>query len=687
MKLLGMGNILIRHVMSAGLLLILGLAVQPILAAGSGTDEYSIAPIPTWVKNFGPGAVSDDSDDAGGERYLLLDRQQYDDGKTVAYHSHSIVEVVGQAGLSDNSNLSISFDPSYQQLELHTATVTRDGKSTDRLSKARIDIARTEDSSHLDLLNGDVTALVVLPDVRVGDTIETRYTVYGSNPVFGNRHHSSWRVRWSVPVERSIIRITVPDAIDLKHSPEQPSANFTKNVANGLQTLEWEWNTGEISEAEEGTRRWLAPPDVLQISAFKDWNDVSNWGTGLFAGHSSDGEKYQKLAKFIRDKAQSDGVDSAIAEAIDYVQQRIRYYGIELGVNSHRPHAPDEVLSNGYGDCKDKALLLISLLDEIGVDAWPILVSTRIRNGLRHRLPSPGVFNHVVVLVEHEGEQYWVDATDNSQSGLLGLRGQPEYGAGLVLGKKNDNLIEREAPLPELPGYATHDKFYLSSFGGPVDFVTTSTYRGQDANQFRRRLDQTGRRTLSKQYKDYYDDVYGELTSLSGLEVEEDESTNTIVVTESYRLSEFWDVDKRSDQADFEAYSLAINRHLDDFEEVKRNRKAPITVDGPARVSHRIQYFPNIASPDRPLEETSFSTDGFSYSDSEYVLGDSFVFDSELVISTEKLLPKKLKDYKKFQSRVGRNARSGRYYQTLDAKDIELGKDTTELLKMLGELN
>lgn len=669
--------------MCAAVLVIVMMATQPSYAA----DGYSITPLPNWVSYFGPGTVSEDSDDAGGERYLLLDRQIYEDGTIEAYHSHSIVEVVGQAGLSDNSNLSISFDPNYQRLELHSATVTRDGQTSDRLADARVDIARTEDSTHLDLLNGELTALVVLPDVRVGDTVETRYTVYGRNPVFEKRHHSQWRVRWRAPVERSIIRITVPAADILYHSPEQPTAEYSENVNSGLRTLQWVWNKGETSEAEPDTTRWMAHPDVLQVSEFENWTDVANWGAGLFAGHSAEGDKYQKLVKFIRKTKEREGLDAAIAASIDYVQQRVRYYGIELGVNSHRPHAPDEVLKNGYGDCKDKALLLISLLNELGVDAWPILVSTRIRNGLTHRLPSPGVFNHVVVLVEHEGEQHWVDATDNSQSGLLGLRGQPEYGSGLVLGMNSEGLIEREAPMPELPGFDSHDKFYLSSFGGPVDFETTTTYRGRSANSFRRRLDETGKRTLGKQYEDYYSEIYGKLSSLKALQVKEDEQNNTIVVTESYRLNEFWEIDKRTSQAEFEAYALGVNRFLDDFEDVKSSRKAPITVNGPAKVSHRIQYFPNIASPERALEETTFSSDGFSYSDAEYILGDSFVFDSQLEISTQKLLPKQMKDYKKFLGRVGRNARSGRFFPTLDTKEVNLGKDTTELLKVLGDIN
>lgn len=654
-------------------------------AVKNNASQYAITPVPAWVKPIANPTAGPNSDVIGGQRHLLVDRQYRDNGQQVAYHRHFVTDVVGQVGLSRASKLSVSFDPNYEKLELHSASVLRDGQKSDRLHSARIDVARTEDSSEQDLLNGEVTALVVLADVRVGDQVELRYTVIGRNPVFDPRHHSSWRTQWSVPVERSVLRITVPQSMKLSHTA-RPKASITKELNRGLQTVQWQWDELESSDADDNTTDWFADPDIMDVTAFTNWQEVADWGTTLFEGHSTQGADYRRLSQSMKQYADTNGLQPAMAKAIDHVQKRIRYYGVELGVNSHRPHSPDEVLKNGYGDCKDKTLLLVSLLNDMGVKASPILVSARTKRGIVKRLPNPGIFDHVVVFIEHDGKQYWVDATDSSQSGLLGLRGQPEYGAGVVLGKPGVALITRDAPMPEQPTISTHDRIYLSSFGGPADFITATTFRGRDANRIRRRLDETGTRRFGKNYKEYYEDIYGKLRMLDKLKVEEHSTENEITITNSYRLDKFWELNSRAQQAEFDAYALTITNQLDEFEDVSRDRKAPLPIDARSWVAHRIQYFPNVASNERALEESNFGIDGFSYHDSEYVIGDSFVFESELKVTTDEIDVDQLKEYNKFKNRVGRNTRSGRHHRSVDQDAVNVGKATTTLLNELAEL-
>lgn len=647
---------------------------------------FSVTPVPDWVMPIEPAIAKSDADTTGGTRHLLIDRQYRDDGNTIAKHRHFVTEIVGQAGLSNNSNLSVSFDPLYERLEFHSATIVRAGRESDRLKSARINVARTEKRSHQALLNGEVTALVVLPDVQVGDRVEVRYTVFGRNPVFGSRHHSTWRMRWGVPVERSVLRITVPHATTLTYTP-RPEATFSESINASLHTYQWQIDGLETTDAEKNTTDWYPNSDRLDVTAYQDWQEVADWGAVLFAGHSTDGDAYRRLSQSVRQVAKDQGLQSAIAMAIDHVQKQIRYYGVELGENSHRPHSPDEVLNNGYGDCKDKALLLVSLLDEIGVKAWPMLVSSRTRRGIVDQLPSPGVFNHVIVLIEQSGAHYWVDATDNSQSGMLGYRGQPEYGAGLVLGKPGDSLITRKAPMPKAPSSSTHDRFYLSSMGGAVDFVTSTSYRGKQANRLRRYIDKTGKHRLQKQSREYFSELYGKLSSLDSIQIDEDKHKNAITITESYRLEDFWDIDKHSEQAEFDTYAIRLRNQLDTFKRVDRDRKAPLPISGPAWVTHRIQYYPNVASTKRPLEESTFGLDGFDYQDTEYVMGNSLVFDSELKISVDELAVDQLSSYKKFQERVMRSTQGGRFYQSINKDQVELGVQTTILLNELGVLH
>ena len=58
------------------------------------------------------------------------------------------------------------------------------------------------------------------------------------------------------------------------------------------------------------------------------------------------------------------------------VALHIHYVGLEFGIGRYQPHPADDVLSNEYGDCKDKHTLLAALLKAAGIEAWPVLISS-----------------------------------------------------------------------------------------------------------------------------------------------------------------------------------------------------------------------------------------------------------------------------------------------------------------------
>src|SRR5262249_51713041 len=95
----------------------------------------------------------------------------------------------------------------------------------------------------------------------------------------------------------------------------------------------------------------------------------------------------------------------------------LRYVAVPLGVNSVRPHAAGEVLSNQYGDCKDKANLFNALLNALKFDSHLVLVP-RFSQALD---AVPGLaFNHAISCVKVSDETLWVDTTDDvCRFGLL----------------------------------------------------------------------------------------------------------------------------------------------------------------------------------------------------------------------------------------------------------------------------
>src|SRR6185436_1522845 len=111
-------------------------------------------------------------------------------------------------------------------------------------------------------------------------------------------------------------------------------------------------------------------------------------------------------------------------KALAWIQKHVRYAGVEVGESSVVPRAPQTVLANRYGDCKDKATLLVALLRAAGITAHVALLRAGEDFDVPRELPGLGMFNHAIVVVDGD-QPMWVDPTDEySRAGDLPLMDQ-----------------------------------------------------------------------------------------------------------------------------------------------------------------------------------------------------------------------------------------------------------------------
>jgi predicted transglutaminase-like cysteine proteinase len=102
-----------------------------------------------------------------------------------------------------------------------------------------------------------------------------------------------------------------------------------------------------------------------------------------------------------------------------FVQKEVRYVAIEIGIGGYQPHYAGETLSKRYGDCKDKATLLSSMLRELGVDSYYLLINSE-RGVVPPDFPSPLDFNHVILAIRLP--------TDASGADLYATLDHPQLG-------------------------------------------------------------------------------------------------------------------------------------------------------------------------------------------------------------------------------------------------------------------
>ena len=133
----------------------------------------------------------------------------------------------------------------------------------------------------------------------------------------------------------------------------------------------------------------------LRAKTTGTWNDIGVWYSGLTASSRIPSpalqEKVAQLTAGISDPLQQ------IRVIANYMQRNIRYVAIEVGIGGFQPHPAADVFAHQYGDCKDKATLLSTMLKQVGIDSYYVSVDTD-RGMVNPKFPSIR-FNHVILAI------------------------------------------------------------------------------------------------------------------------------------------------------------------------------------------------------------------------------------------------------------------------------------------------
>lgn len=170
-------------------------------------------------------------------------------------------------------------------------------------------------------------------------------------------------------------------------------------IAPAIVNNSYTWELSNLAPIARETRMpslrqvspWLAvsyspPPNLQGYRAIQSWQDVSRWYTSL-AGPQA--ELNDEIASQAR---QAVSAESSLLEKLRavsrYVQKKIRYVAIEIGIGGYRPHAAGQIFRNGYGDCKDKVILMQARLKALGITSFPVLVYSGDADRVRPEFPS-----------------------------------------------------------------------------------------------------------------------------------------------------------------------------------------------------------------------------------------------------------------------------------------------------------
>jgi len=590
---------------------------QPALANNA---QIHIEPVPKWVvfrqlsdvDNIPVNEISN------GVFYRLLDKQIHvsDSGYRTLYSRYN-ESIVNQTGVKSSSQINLEFDPTYQKLVLNTLFLTRDGQRIDKLKTAKISLLNSENELDSQIYHGYLTMNILVDDVREGDILDYSFTRFGVNPIYEGIFSYSYSLNWSVPVHDQYLRILWGKNKPLHVKTRNIEPLIQQQKAGDFTEYQIHMHDTETINEPSQTPNWYSPYGSVYFSEIETWGEVVEWANPLY----NINELHPDVMKIAADiKQQYSDPASQIVGALKYVQDYIRYVALQMGINSHLPTPANETLALRYGDCKDKAILLISILAALEIDAYPALVDTEETKLLIERPPALNRFDHVLVTLLHDQKRYWLDPTLRFQNGSLLNLFQPDYGYALILQSGQNNLTSMSQKIKNSYTYISEQYYIPSDVNVPVTLKVVSDYLGDKARNKHSQLERDGNSKLSKDYEIYYQKTYPKLNSLEKIDVVNDKTTGILTLTENYSIENFWE--KKGNDYEIDFYPTDIRNAV--YKPEQTNRNGPLDLRYPNNIKNQIVV--------------EFSGDGWDFDNTEFIEDNAFYFFKKNVNFKNKIL-------------------------------------------------
>jgi tetratricopeptide (TPR) repeat protein len=328
---------------------------------------------------------------------------RFENDGTGSDQTDATIKIVSESGVQALGQLKVGYSALSDKLEIAYVRVHKpDGTTVQAQESAVQDLTFPDAPVYTDYHEKHIS----VPTLRPGDVIEYRFIRTIVNPLTPGQFWTSFSFTEKGIVLEEQLSINVPKdrQIILKSKP-----GYTPVTTEEGDRRIYRWTHSRLKDDEDSKKKKPKKDEAptVQLTTFKDWQEVGTWYSNLERERRiPDSAVKAEANKLVKGKTD----DMAKVKALyDYVSRNIRYVSLSFGLGRIQPHAASEVLSNGYGDCKDKNTLLAALLDAEGFKSTSVLIGSQRK--LDPDVPSPMQFDHVITRVPVDGKEIWLDST------------------------------------------------------------------------------------------------------------------------------------------------------------------------------------------------------------------------------------------------------------------------------------
>jgi hypothetical protein len=337
---------------------------------------------------------------------------------------HSILQPYTRKAAEDSATRRFRFQSHMETVHVALArTVLPDG--TEKLLAPNAIFLQKGERGSGSVYDDGQDLVLIFPDVKPGVFCEVVIVYERSKPAVAGGHSEfvDWTAGWPIGIKRRVIdlpaawekRLTIKslgNSIATATAMDAPADRWRRSWR--VDSINSSWSEiSEVPEMQTGPGTWL--------TTFSTWDEVAAWYAGLLADR---GELGPELKAKVDEWTKDDKTPQEILRTLyDHAANEVRYEGLEFGLSGLQPYPCEAVWKNQYGDCKDKANLLVAMLRHKGINANLALVNTDHAGLIAKEIPDYLHFDHAIAVVELPGtnsEPVFCDATIRGGSpGLL----------------------------------------------------------------------------------------------------------------------------------------------------------------------------------------------------------------------------------------------------------------------------
>ena len=425
-------------------------------------------------------------------------------------NTHRVIyRIETQAAVEAWSEASVEWEAFYQQEpEIHARVIRPDGAAVELDQKTLTDVPAQNESDGT--YSDERIHKAPLPGLAVGAIVEEETIRADKDPLFSAGGVYRTYFQREVPIVRSRLIFEAPTGTVLQYRVNfLPEIEVKSEETGGIHRLIFD--QGHLapivrSDINLATSKPLYP--TVEVSTGKSWQSVADTYRQL-----AEPQIQPDQVKQFNPRATGDSPSERLARIqvlVSKLHKEVRYTGIEFGQSKLQPQTPAEVLKRHYGDCKDKAALLVAMLRASGIPANLALLNAGPGRDVTPELPGMNQFDHAIVYVPPQSpaeKPLWIDATaEFTQVGDLPYGDQGRL--ALIIADGTHDLTQIPEPRPEDSVLVETREFTLADYG-PARAVESSHTTGYVDSEYRADYGQGETKQLRESLDNYAKNAYG----------------------------------------------------------------------------------------------------------------------------------------------------------------------------------